>query len=164
MLIRSMRPITTKNNPTPFKKDFNPDPNLDLFYSFFGMPKTEQNIIDLSQDSDKFRHIQLINPTDCGSEIMSHFTVGQTKGLWIEGNCHINASVAANLNTAQLLVIHDGAFALNGAMTYNGVIYHLVDYANSITKSRIDDFGSRLSLLQHLVHLHHLLNHYMIQL
>ncbi|GMM90071.1 type II secretion system protein [Vibrio fortis] len=129
-----------KNNPAPFKKDFNPNPTLDPFYSFFGIPKTEQNILKLSQDSDKFRQIQLLNPTDCGSEIMNHFTAGQTKGLWIEGNCHINASVAANLNAAQLLVIHDGAFALNGAMTYNGVIYHLVDYADSTTQSRIDDF------------------------
>ncbi|WP_299691779.1 hypothetical protein [uncultured Vibrio sp.] len=132
-------------NPLPFKKDFNPDPNLDPFYTFFGIDKTEQNIVDLSQDTDLFKHTQLINATDCGTEIMNHFTSGQTKGLWIEGNCHINASVAATNNPAQLLVVQDGVFALNGAMTYNGVIYHLVDYQQSHVQMRVDDFWDNLA-------------------
>lgn len=39
-------------NPPPFMKDFNPDPNMNPFYTFFGMARTEQNILDLSQDTD----------------------------------------------------------------------------------------------------------------
>jgi len=132
-------------NPPPFKKDFNPDPNMNPFYTFFGMARTEQNILDLSQDTDLFKHVQLLNATECGPEIMDHFTIGQTKGLWIEGNCHINAAVAAANNPSQLLVIQDGVLALNGAMTYNGVIYHLVDYQKSHVKTRVDNFWNSLA-------------------
>jgi len=35
--------------------------------------------------------------------------------------------------------------ALNGAMTYNGVIYHLVDYQKSYVKDRVDDFWKDLA-------------------
>ncbi|WP_102554259.1 hypothetical protein [Vibrio splendidus] len=132
-------------NPLPFKKDFNPDPNMNPFYTFFGIAKTDQNIVELSQDAEMFKHIQLLDATECGSEIMSHFTSGQTKGLWIEGNCHINAAVAAANNQSQLLVVQDGVLALNGAMTYNGVIYHLVDYQKSYVKDRVDDFWKDLA-------------------
>ncbi|MFA0054011.1 hypothetical protein [Vibrio echinoideorum] len=132
-------------NPLPFKKDFNPDPNMTPFYTFFGIAKTDQNIVELSQDAEMFKHIQLLDATECGSEIMSHFTSGQTKGLWIEGNCHINAAVAAANNQSQLLVVQDGVLALNGAMTYNGVIYHLVDYQKSYVKDRVDDFWKDLA-------------------
>ncbi|WP_146491363.1 hypothetical protein [Vibrio sp. T20] len=131
-------------NPAPFKKDFNPDPNMNPFYTFFGVVKTEQNIVDLSQDTDLFKHVQLLNATECGTEIMEHFTAGQTKGLWVEGNCHINAAVAATINPSQLLVVQDGVLALNGAMAYNGVIYHLVDYQKSHVKTRVDDFWKNL--------------------
>ncbi|MEZ8036545.1 hypothetical protein [Vibrio crassostreae] len=131
-------------NPLPFKKDFNPDPNMNPFYTFFGIVKTEQNIVDLSQDTDLFKHVQILNATECGTEIMDHFTPGQTKGLWVEGNCYINSAVAAANNQSQLLVIQDGVLALNGAMTYNGVIYHLVDYQKSHVKTRIDDFWEAL--------------------
>ncbi|MGR5336599.1 hypothetical protein ACPV5I_14340 [Vibrio gigantis] len=131
-------------NPAPFKKDFNPDPNMNPFYTFFGVAKTEQNIVDLSQDTDLFKHVQLLNATECGTEIMDHFTAGQTKGLWVEGNCHINAAVAATINPSQLLVVQDGVLALNGAMAYNGVIYHLVDYQKSHVKTRVDDFWKNL--------------------
>ncbi|NVN84272.1 MULTISPECIES: hypothetical protein [unclassified Vibrio] len=133
-----------KANPPPFQKDFNPDPNMNPFYTFFGVAKTDQNIVDLSQDADLFKHVQLLNATDCGTEIMDHFTAGQSKGLWIEGNCHINAAVAATINPSQLLVVQDGVFALNGAMAYNGVIYHLVDYQKSHVKTRVDDFWKGL--------------------
>ncbi|WP_215407198.1 hypothetical protein [Vibrio gigantis] len=132
-------------NPLPFKKDFNPDPNMNPFYTFFGVAKTDQNIVDLSQDTDLFKHVQLLNATECGPEIMEHFTAGQTKGLWIEGNCHINAAVAATINPSQLLVVQDGVFALNGAMAYNGVIYHLVDYQKSHVKTRVDGFWNSLA-------------------
>ncbi|WP_372384593.1 hypothetical protein AB8613_05155 [Vibrio sp. BS-M-Sm-2] len=131
-------------NPPPFQKDFNPDPNMNPFYTFFGVAKTEQNIVDLSQDTDLFKHVQLLNATECGTEIMEHFTAGQTKGLWVEGNCHINAAVAATINPSQLLVVQDGVLALNGAMAYNGVIYHLVDYQKSHVKTRVDDFWKNL--------------------
>ncbi|MEZ9463747.1 hypothetical protein [Vibrio splendidus] len=131
-------------NPLPFKKDFNPDPNMNPFYTFFGIAKTDQNIVDLSQDTDLFKHVQILNATECGTEIMDHFTPGQTKGLWVEGNCYINSAVAAANNQSQLLVIQDGVLALNDAMTYNGVIYHLVDYQKSHVKTRIDDFWEAL--------------------
>ncbi|WP_102502237.1 hypothetical protein [Vibrio lentus] len=131
-------------NPPPFQKDFNPDPNMNPFYTFFGIAKTDQNIVDLSQDTDLFKRVQILNATECGTEIMDHFTLGQTKGLWVEGNCHINSAVAAANNQSQLLVIQDGVLALNGAMTYNGVIYHLVDYQKSHVKTRIDDFWKAL--------------------
>ncbi|MGR5000623.1 hypothetical protein [Vibrio celticus] len=132
-------------NPAPFQKDFNPDPNMNPFYTFFGVAKTEQNIVDLSQDTDLFKYVQLLNATECGTEIMDHFTAGQTKGLWIEGNCHINAAVAATINPSQLLVVQDGVLALNGAMAYNGVIYHLVDYQKSHVKNRVDGFWNSLA-------------------
>ncbi|UPR31010.1 hypothetical protein IS519_06980 [Vibrio crassostreae] len=132
-------------NPPPFQKDFNPDPNMNPFYTFFGVAKTEQNIVDLSQDTDLFKYVQLLNATECGTEIMDHFTAGQTKGLWIEGNCHINAAVAATINPSQLLVVQDGVLALNGAMAYNGVIYHLVDYQKSHVKNRVDGFWNSLA-------------------
>ncbi|CDT51160.1 conserved hypothetical protein [Vibrio coralliirubri] len=132
-------------NPAPFQKDFNPDPNMNPFYTFFGVAKTEQNIVDLSQDTDLFKHVQLLNATECGTEIMDHFTAGQTKGLWIEGNCHINAAVSATINPSQLLVVQDGVLALNGAMAYNGVIYHLVDYQKSHVKNRVDGFWNSLA-------------------
>ncbi|MCK8083276.1 hypothetical protein [Vibrio sp. 1CM24A] len=132
-------------NPPPFQKDFNPDPNMNPFYTFFGVAKTEQNIVDLSQDTDLFKHVQLLNATECGTEIMDHFTAGQTKGLWIEGNCHINAAVSATINPSQLLVVQDGVLAFNGAMAYNGVIYHLVDYQKSHVKNRVDGFWNSLA-------------------
>jgi hypothetical protein len=86
----------------------------------------------------------LIDATDCGAEVMEHFTLGQTKGLWIEGNCHINSTVVATNNLSQLLVIQDGVFALNSPMTYNGVIYHLVDYQKNHVKERVDNFWKTL--------------------
>ncbi|MFA0195540.1 hypothetical protein AB4454_12595 [Vibrio artabrorum] len=132
-------------NPPPFKKDFNPDPNMNPFYTFFGMAKTDQNIVDLSQDTELFKHSILTNATDCATEIMDHFTLGQTQGLWIEGNCYVDTAVVATNNQSQLLVIQDGALALRGAMTYNGVIYHLVDYQKSHVKTRIDNFWKTLA-------------------
>ena len=131
-------------NPHPFKKDFNPDPNMNPFYTFFGIERTDQNIVDLSQNTDLFKHVQLLNATECGTEIMDHFILGQTKGLWVEGNCYINAAVAATINPSQLLVVQDGVFAVNGAMAYNGVIYHLVDYQKSHVKTRVDNFWEAL--------------------
>lgn len=81
---------------------------------------------------------------------MDHFTAGQTKGLWIEGNCHINAAVAATINSSQLLVVQDGVLALNGAMAYNGVIYHLVDYQKSHVKIESMVSGIRSLLITYL--------------
>jgi len=132
-------------NPAPFEKDFNPNPDLNPFPNFFGLPKTAQNIEDLSQDTDIFTRVVLSNATSCGTEITNHFTAGQTKGLWIKGNCHINSAVAAISNVSQLLVVQDGVFALNGALAYNGVIYHLVDYQDINVKNHIDDFWEGLA-------------------
>ncbi|WP_047045525.1 hypothetical protein [Vibrio mexicanus] len=133
--------------PAPFQKDFLPDPYMNPFPKYFGMPKTDSNIYDISRDSSKFDYVSLISSsaTNCGAEITDHFVSGQTKGLWIEGNCHIDASVAAHANVSQMLVIQDGVLAVDGAMVYNGVIYHLVDYGKTNVKNRIDNFWSGLA-------------------
>lgn len=122
-----------------FAKDFLPDPKMDLFKELFGIAGNKKNIETISGNSEMFVRRE-VSGSDCGTLISDHFNNTEKRGLWLVGNCEVSGAVNEPDTRGQMLVIENGAFAFNGALVFNGLVYHRVDSKDSAVNDRIKAF------------------------
>ncbi len=132
--------INTPQKRGPFKKDFVANIKLNPFRDLFGENATETSLANISSDATRFKRVSTFAANECAQLIEDHFIPGEDRGLWLEGHCYIDQSVAANANSSQLLVVNNGALAFRGAFVFNGVVYHRVDMEKSTVRDSLDEF------------------------
>ncbi|MCJ2378435.1 hypothetical protein LNL84_16595 [Vibrio sp. ZSDZ34] len=133
----------------PFKKDFIANARLNPFRDLFGGNASETSLANISSDATRFKRITNFEANQCSQLIEDHFVLGEERGLWLEGHCYIDRAVAANANATQLLVVNNGALALNGSLVFNGVVYHRVDMENNTVRDSLDEFWTSASVQVH---------------
>ncbi|WP_234494409.1 hypothetical protein [Vibrio maritimus] len=155
---------SSDSQPQCLLSDFKKDSKLNIFKDFFGV---EPQYHDSVRDSGDFHIIDLageqLGAKNCGAAIIEQLEADARK-LWVEGSCVISstelAAIKSALNPTGLekkaitLVVHDGLFALQGAATLDGVVFHFnydfspseeawktLDLADSAVAHFPDDYG-----------------------
>ncbi|MEJ2764339.1 hypothetical protein VV869_10300 [Photobacterium sp. MCCC 1A19761] len=125
-------------------KDVLEDPNMDMFYDFFGVPKEQwKSVRDDKQRIDKIIQASTENGIieDCAQQIAKAFADGNKK-IWVEGSCYLKTPPAGepqlpfNFSNPELpmtgkgaqalVVIQDGIVFSPANLGFSGLLYQFI--------------------------------------
>lgn len=120
-----------------FKNDFLYTDGLDPFQKLFGVARG-----DFKKIKSKFEVIS--NPINCATSVNSQISASKEL-IWVEGNCDIS-TVSSSNTKGIILVVQNGLLAINGAVSFHGVLYHFInDPTFTPISSNWSTFGSGAS-------------------
>ncbi|WP_318401800.1 hypothetical protein [Photobacterium leiognathi] len=112
----------------PVKKDFEHDPLLDPFESFFNKKRSEKSLLK----SEFELVVGSIKPaTDedrCANRINN--ALATSSKVWVVGDCDLHGDSLGILGIPKILVFENGLVGASGSVTYDGAVYHLIDDPN----------------------------------
>lgn len=133
----------TTSSPNDFGKDYKQDTSLDPFKNYFNMEKTPGNIALIKSGYEVVSLPTVADGHDCTDIINTRFTATNRK-LWIEGHCIVNMPLV--VYGPHSLVVENGIFTANSALTFEGSVYHMVDMSLSdFTTAKIADYWNDVS-------------------
>ncbi len=153
------------SEPKCFAHDIVQDDQLSVFEDFFGVSREQHDVV---RTNGIFSEINLESQTvtgewmgkDCGAEILKQLRQGNLH-LWINGSCVISKSHLTDIKALSeasdgiTLLVHEGIFAMQGAVTIKGVLFHFnQDFEPSIARWQqlgiADSLGANFSEEQEL--------------
>ncbi|NLS14113.1 hypothetical protein HGP28_14575 [Vibrio sp. SM6] len=118
---------------SPFQDDYKYQPNVDTFYNYFGVRKSDSSIAALKAD---YHAINLSDTDDCSSQLAIAFATHDK--VWMTGDCYINGPVDIQFpDKPRSLVLQDGLMATYSPMIFAGSFlqfFHKADFYDAATK------------------------------